>query len=364
MRGMNDRPAFQRPLIAYAAVVVLALGGVYALHQAADVLVPIALAVLIWFLINALAAVMRAAPGVGGLIGVVASKALAALIFLVLIAVVGRMVVDNLVRIGADLDPENSPLVAALLDLAARFGAPVEFSVTTLIGIYPFEDILGAALTITRNLISDASLVILYVLFLLLDEPFFDAKLRALQPDPKKLAALKSALGHVAAEARVYLWLMFLISLGVGVITFAVSSAFGLQGAAFWGLLAFGLNFIPTIGSILAVAIPGTYALVTFTDPVALTAMIALLALTQFVAGEIVMPRMMGAHLNLSAFVVLLALVAWGALWGPVGMFLGIPITVIAMLVFARFRSTRFIAVLLSKDGDLRNADGGDQDPI
>jgi len=63
------------------------------------------------------------------------------------------------------------------------------------------------------------------------------------------------------------------------------------------------------------------------------------------------LPRLMGDHLNLSAFVVLLSLVVWGVLWGPVGMFLGIPITVIVAVLCARMDRTRPVAILLSKDG-------------
>ena len=149
----------------------------------------------------------------------------------------------------------------------------------------------------------------------------------------------------------IFIGLMFLISLGVGLVTFFVCSAFGVKGAAFWGFLAFGLNFIPTIGSILAVVIPCLYALLTFDNRIALGGLISGLSATQFIAGEVILPRLMDDHLNLSAFAVLLSLVVWGVLWGPVGMFLGIPITVIAAVLCSRKDRTLSIAILLSKDG-------------
>lgn len=345
------------PVVRYASAMILGLGAIFALHAASEILIPIALAVLIWFLINATADALRAAPLVGRHVGVALSKTVAALGFIALVFTVGRVMVDNMVRIGADLDPESSPLVAAALELTADLGLPVALDLETLSRFYPFETIVGAALSIIRNLIGDLSLVFLYVLFLLLDEPYFDAKLRALAPEPERRARLKGALVHIAAESRIYIWLMFILSAGVGGATFVICAAFGVQGAAFWGFLAFGLNFIPTIGSILAVAIPCFYALLTFSDPVALAALIGCLAATQFVAGEVAMPRLMGDHLNLSTFVVLLALVVWGALWGPVGMFLGIPITVIGVLICTRFPKTRFIAILLSRDGRISAPD-------
>ncbi|MEM7524599.1 MAG: AI-2E family transporter [Pseudomonadota bacterium] len=355
-RPPTDDPQSQTRanLVGWASGFIIALGAIVVLQQGRDILVPIALAVLIWFLINALADTLRAAPGPIGRLTPLWSKIVAVILFTALLITSGRIIAENLVRIGGDLNPDASPLIAQLLAFGGRFGLPAELTIDTLLKFYPFEELLGAALAITRDLVGDASLVLLYVAFLLLDEPYFDAKLRALTPDDGRREALRAKLGHIAKEARIYLWLMFLLSLGVALMTFAVCAAFGLPGAAFWGFLAFGLNFIPTIGSILAVAIPCFYALLTFSDPVVLAGLIGLLALTQFVAGEIVMPRLMGDHLNLSAVVVLLTLVAWGALWGPVGMFLGIPITVIAILVCVGFPRARWIAVLLSKDGAVR----------
>lgn len=344
--------------IATAARVTVVAGGViWLLHAGRDIFAPVALSVLIWFLINALADALRSAPAVGRWIGVCASKVIAALLFLALTLIVGQVMVDNMVRIGAHIDPAQSPLLAASLELAARLGLPAEFSLDALTEIYPFQGLVGAAFTVIRNLISDLSFVLLYVLFLLLDEPYFDAKLRALAPDDERRARLRAALGDIAAEARVYIGLMFLVSSGVGLATFALCAAFGVAGAAFWGFLAFGLNFIPTIGSILGVAIPSFYALLTFSDPAPLIALLALLSAVQFTAGNVILPRLMGDRLNMAIFVVLLALVVWGALWGPVGMFLGIPITMIGLLICSHFESARPAAILLSRDGRLRGGD-------
>lgn len=325
--------------------------GVALLYIGRDVLVPIALSVLIWFLINALAATLRKGPVLASVLGPLSSRAIAVLLFLGVVVFTGRVVADNLARIATDLDPETSPILAKLIIFAQSLGMPSDVSLNWLFGIYPLDQFLGNAVSLVRGLISDASLIFLYVMFLLLDERFFDAKLKALFPNDAHRTGVRETISHVSQEARIYLWLMFLISLGVGLVTFFFCSAFGVKGAAFWGFLAFGLNFIPTIGSILAVVIPCLYALLTFDNPIALGGLIACLSATQFIAGEIVLPRLMGDHLNLSAFVVLLSLVVWGVLWGPVGMFLGIPITVIAVVLCTRMDRTRPIAILLSKDG-------------
>lgn len=336
--------------VAAAWCLILSVG-LALLYIGRDVLVPIALSILVWFLINALAGTLRQVPVLKSILGPWSSRGIAVLLFLVVAVFAGRVIVDNLTRIANDLNTDTSPILAKLIVFAQNLGMPSDLSLDWLFGIYPLDQFLGNAVSVVRGLVSDASLIFLYVMFLLLDERFFDAKLTALFPDDAHRKRVRETISHVSQEARIYLWLMFLISLGVGLVTFLLCSAFGVKGAAFWGFLAFGLNFIPTIGSILAVVIPCLYALLTFDNPIALGGLIACLTATQFIAGEIILPRLMGDHLNLSAFVVLLSLVVWGVLWGPVGMFLGIPITVIAAVLCGRIDRARPVAILLSKDG-------------
>ena len=99
---------------------------------------------------------------------------------------------------------------------------------------------------------------------------------------------------------------------------------------------------------------PALLTLAQFAEPLAPFVMVAaLLGATQIVTGNVVEPRMMGRTLKLSPLVILLSLALWGSLWGVIGMFLSVPITVIALIVFAQFRQTRPIAILLSDDGNI-----------
>ena len=80
---------------------------------------------------------------------------------------------------------------------------------------------------------------------------------------------------------------------------------------------------------------------------------ICILVVIQFLIGNIIETRLMGRSLNLSALVVLFSLALWGSIWGVVGMFLCVPITVILMIIFSNFEKTRPIAVLLSSNGKI-----------
>ena len=136
------------------------------------------------------------------------------------------------------------------------------------------------------------------------------------------------------------------------VLSFIIMKIFGLDNALFWALVIFILNYIPVVGSVLAGLLPAAFAVVQF-DSFAMVGMMAgLLFVVQFVISNTLQPKMMGDSMNLSALVVILSLVLWQALWGGVGAFLSAPLTVILMIILGQFSTTRWIAILLSADGN------------
>ena len=341
---MSSSPSFRDLFFALAFVMLLAAG----LALARPYAVPIAVAVLIWFLINAMAeAMQRAVPRAPWWVVLILAVAL----LFGAIGLMGSIVAGSLAALGAGVEGLDAALVAALNGTLARFGLPQRLDLEMLHAGIDLERLFRLAFDTVRGFASDVSLIFLYVMFLLIDQRFYRSKLAALVPNPDRRAALEETLRDIADTTRTYLWLMTAISAGVGVLTGLVCAVFGVPGAAFWGFLAFALNYIPTIGSILAVAIPSVYALLSLPSDTVLLGIVPLLSAVQFTAGEIVLPRVMGRRLNLSAFVILLSLVVWGALWGPAGMFLAIPIMVILTIVLAAFPATRPIAVALSREG-------------
>lgn len=316
-----------------------------------DYAVPIAVAILIWFLINALAEALGRAPMIGAVAGRTLRQLVSVAILFGLIALAIRIVAGNVANLGQGFGTDERAILERIEGLARSLGLEVEITREALLSAFEIEAVIGAAVSTLQGLVSDIALVFLYVLFLLVDERFYEAKLAALFPDETRRAAIKASLARIGDGTRAYLWLMTLISLGVAVMTYVAARIVGLEGAGFWGFLAFALNFIPTLGSITAVVLPVAYGIATLTDPLDLAVLIGLLSATQFVAGEVVLPRVMGDRLNLSSVVILLVLVVWGAIWGPAGMFLAIPITVILVMIFGRFPATRPIAIVLSKDG-------------
>ena len=134
-----------------------------------------------------------------------------------------------------------------------------------------------------------------------------------------------------------------------GILIYFSLSIIGLDHAIMWGLIAFLLNYIPNIGSIIA-SIPAILiALIQFNIYYALTVGLVYL-IVNIVMGSIIEPKYLGKELGLSTLIIFLSLIFWGWLLGPVGMLLSVPLTMIVKIALESNDDTRWIAILLSRN--------------
>lgn len=127
----------------------------------------------------------------------------------------------------------------------------------------------------------------------------------------------------------------------------------GVDAPLFWAFLIFILNFIPTIGSLIATIFPAFFAVLQFGEFTPGILVLAIVGAIQLIVGNLVEPRVMGNTLNISPLVVFLTLSLWGVMWGVLGMLLSVPITVIIIIIMSEFPETRPIAILLSQKGNI-----------
>lgn len=346
----GDRDHFIRDVWFAFALFVLCI---YALWAAAAQLIPIVIAILIWFFINGIAHALRSIPVVRVILPKWLAVILASVVVGGVVVLAVRIVIDNFAELSNGVDNLPDRAARTVHQLEEMIGVSFDLDIARLIQEFKVGDYIkfsDTASAVIDNL-SSIALVMLYVLFLLLDQPFYDAKIRALVPDPIKQQRVRAVLARIGADTRTYVWIMTIVSLGVGFFTYGIAVYFDLAGAAFWGFLAFALNYIPTIGSFLGILVPGTYALVQFDDLEQTVKFAIALGLVQFVMGNLLLPRIAGNRLNLSQFVVILSLTIWGVLWGAAGLFLAVPIMMVVTIVLSQLDSTRPLAILLSQNG-------------
>lgn len=209
----------------------------------------------------------------------------------------------------------------------------------------------NAAMTLVTSLITQLSnamtsifLLLLTVVFMLTEVPQLPIKLQQLMSRPAEgMGAIQRALDSVSR----YLVLKTAISLVTGLVVWMMLAMLDVRFAFVWALLAFSLNYIPNIGSVLA-AIPPVAQVLVFSGLYEALLVVAGYLAINLVFGNIIEPRMMGRGLGLSTLVVFLSLIFWGWLLGPVGMLLSVPLTIAVKIALEQNEGGTSIAMLLS----------------
>jgi predicted PurR-regulated permease PerM len=194
-------------------------------------------------------------------------------------------------------------------------------------------------------------LILIIALFALavVEVPRWKHKLRTRFDDPVSNETLDVA-EKVTEQVQRFLLVQSFTSVVTGVLTGLFCWILGVDFAFVWGLLALVLNFIPTLGSIVAIVPPTLFALFQFgigwQPPVVLVG----LGLIQLILGSYIDPKLQGRYLELSAFVVLVAITFWGWLWGIPGAFIAVPITAALVLASKHVEGAEWVARLLTRD--------------
>lgn len=205
------------------------------------------------------------------------------------------------------------------------------------------------------DVLANSLLIILTVIFILLEASTFHEKLISVFRDPEESLAQAQ---RIMANVKHYLAIKTLISLATGVLVAIFMTIMGVDYPLLWGLLAFLLNYVPNIGSIIA-ALPAILQAMIQYGPGRAAGVAAGYIVINFTIGNFIEPRFMGRGLGLSTLVVFLSLIFWGWVLGPVGMLLSVVLTVTARIVLESREDTRWIATLLgSKPADPPEAAG------
>ncbi|MEE4253748.1 MAG: AI-2E family transporter [Desulfuromusa sp.] len=204
----------------------------------------------------------------------------------------------------------------------------------------------ASMLATAGGVLTNSFLIMLTVVFILFEAAGMPNKLRAALPDADSSLA---SFEKFSTSVRQYLVIKTIVSLGTGLVVTVGLLLLGLDYAPLWGMIAFLLNYVPNIGSIIA-AIPAILLAVVQLGPIYSLLVAALYLVTNVVMGNAVEPRMMGQKLGLSALVIFISLVFWGWVLGPVGMLLSVPLTMVVKIALEVNESTRWMAILLSSD--------------
>jgi len=336
------------------AYTVIGVGGILALLiLAKSTLIPLTYGVVIWFLsryfknqVNRIPIIRDKAPD--WLVGTFA--------FILVVFALGLFIqlISNNVE---SLLAASSTYQANLDGVVARLNGMFEFDlytkITEEIQNFDYQALLGGVASSLSDVLGNTAMVLIYAVFIFSEETSFTDKLRKLFEEEEDYNRMSDILTQINASVSDYIRLKTYVSLLTGAIGYVFLLVLGVEAAFFWAFLMFILNYIPTIGSLIATIFPAIFSLLQFGDITYFLIIIGGLGAIELFIGNVLEPRIMGKSLNLSPLVTILALIIWGVIWGITGMLLSVPITVIMVIIFSHFESTRPAAILLSENGDI-----------
>ena len=335
---MIDKTSPISKFLVVAAAFVIVVSG---LKMASSLVVPFLLSVFIAMIVSPLLALLkkRGIPGVAAITLVI-----------MLIMSIGLMLGAV---IGSSLDSfrEDMPIYSAKLSamseslqqwLSAR-GIAIDatqwqssFDPSAVMGL------VGSTLASFGNVMTNSVMILLTVIFILAENITFAEKLKLARGN----ANSQQWLSKFSDSVQGYLAIKAAISVATGLLIFIWLSIVGVDYAVLWGLLAFLLNFVPTVGSFIAAVPAVLLALVQLgLGPAGLT--LGGFVAVNFLMGSALEPRLMGKGLDLSPLVVFVSLVLWGWVLGPVGMLLSIPLTIMIKIALETQPDTRWISIML-----------------
>ncbi|MEM6814823.1 MAG: AI-2E family transporter [Bacteroidota bacterium] len=336
------------------AYLIVGIGGTLALLiLAKSILIPFIYGIVLWFLSRYFKNLLHKIPFFKKRISNWLINA-----FVFTIVFVGLSLISGLITRNISSILENSELYTVNLEkilelVNATFQIDLTKQISASLETFDYASILGNIADSLSGALGDFIMILLYAAFIFSEEASLFAKIKKLFSSEEKYLKTSTILNRINAASSDYVRLKTYVSLLTGLVGYIFLAIMGVDAAFFWAFLMFALNYIPTIGSLIATLFPAFFSLVQFGELKPFIIILVGLGVAEWFIGNVIEPKLMGKSLNLSPLVTILALIVWGQIWGITGMLLSTPITVVMVIIFSQFESTRSIAILLSENGEI-----------
>lgn len=336
---------------------LLFVGVIFILWLGRSIFIPVVIAAFLWYLINAISAYYRKAMPYRNkekdnkalyitfnwLSSILSLVTFGGLIYL-FVTQIRPMFAELMVRL-----PDIQNKLTLLTDyLTSYFG--ISFSLDSIPNITSIVGSIGSSVT---GFATTIGMVVVYIFFMFIEQSTFHKKFAALFPNKTQSKKMRYIFTSIDENMKKYMFMKTFVSAITALLSYFWLHFLGLEFAGVWAFIVFLTSYIPTIGAIVACSLPILYSLIT-ADTINLPILVAVgLIGLQIGFGNILEPKLTGKTLNLSTLAILINLVFWGMLWGIAGMFFSVPLLVATFIITAQFDSTRWIAVLLSANGEI-----------
>lgn len=332
-------------LIGFAVVVIFIYGK--------DLILPFVVALIFWFLIKEIRDALNKVKFIDKNIPNIILNIIGFAFIFAIIGGIAKILTVNIQELSKELPVYQKNINALTKSINTNFNIDILTSIKEFLGEFQYTTILSGLFNSITELFGDAFLIIIYTLFLLLEEPFFPKKINAIYSRKDDQDNVEEMLAKIDKSIGRYISIKTLVSVLTGVASYIALLFLGVDAPIFWAFLIFILNYIPNVGSLIATAFPAIFAMLQFGELMPGIWVLIIVGAIQLVVGNYIDPKLTGDSLNVSPLVVILGLAFWGAIWGIMGMFLSVPITVMLIIILSEIPGTRAFAILLTKDGSI-----------
>lgn len=330
------------------------------LHFLAPIIIPFVIAFILAVLVNALVRFIQnrwsAAPAwaVSLLAGLVVIVTASTSIFV-------------MAQGAAQMVSQGPALVARLDSIALEIGRSLHLQeplhIASIIGKVSVADVAGFLLSGMQGLFSGLLLMVVYFGFMLAGRKRIASKVERAAGSTSRATMITTTIGRIAADIETYVLVQTITGLILTTSAIVVMLGVGLDNVLFWAVIFFLLTFIPNIGVTVGSVAPSLFALIQFQTVWQAITIFVVIQVVATIVGNLIYPRLQAHTQNIDPVATLLSLAFWSWLWGLPGAFLAVPMTLMSMMVFTQFPSTRWVAAMLSNDGNPVFRRRGDRPP-
>lgn len=337
----------------YAYGLIIFIAVIFILYVGKSLLMPLTLAVIAWFIIKELVYYIDKVTFKNRKIPLFAQNLLAFVLVIASFVVFSEILISSAEAIQGKIPEYEQNFNNILHSYELPFPIDMKGLVLQMSEQLDISSIISLAVSSVSSIFGNAVLILLYLLFILIESNSFKNKLVKIYPKKEEKENVETIIASINKSMSSYIALKTVTSLLTGFLSYIVLAVVGVDFAIFWAYLIFLLNYIPTIGSLIATLFPVLIAFLQFGTWIEPSIVLVLVAGIQMLIGNVLEPKLMGNSLNVSPLVVLISLAFWGWLWGVVGMIISVPIAIMLIIVCAQFEELRWIAIFLSSDGEL-----------
>ncbi|MFW6226088.1 MAG: AI-2E family transporter, partial [bacterium] len=304
-----------------------------------NILQPLALAIVIWYMIYEFKRIIGKIKINQWSIPAWLVSIIATIFIFIIVLLIYEIISYNL-KLIIERIPYYAKELKVQLDKIEFFEKTIDYKIIIeQIDFAKIGNIGTSVLLAITNVAGDFFMIIIFVISLIVEENMFKTKKRII-----KSSSHQKLIRRIARSIRFYLKVKTLVSILTGILSYVVLLLFNVKFALFWAFIIFILNYIPYIGSFIATVLPAIFSALQFNNLLMFVWIFLTIEAIQIIVGSYLEPRIMGNSLNISPLVIILSLSFWASIWGIIGMLIAVPITASSIIILSQFPETKNIA--------------------